>query len=229
MFSSVCIYVQHICHICINQYDQCAYIHIHIWYNFYMCMGKHVFFHCEWGEKSQTAESQCARREGPPGFRFPKTNMANQKTLKMMNWHHFFWTRHLVSRPKNHPLNHSGLPQDHALASAGGCNIFTNFVPRKKKPSFLLQAVNVRRRRWWSCVILLFCLFFSQVHLADVATLANIYWDIFCLSTFQDGSWIATNNDRQVQYDLPSPEVVVCWGAWIFTPNKDVQHLGKCK
>ena len=32
------------------------------------------------------------------------------------------------------------------------------------------------------------------------------------------GTLFATNNDRQVQYDLPSPEVVVCWGAWIFTP-----------
>ena len=51
------------------------------------------------------------------------------------------------------------------------------------------------------------------LRLADFATLANICWGIFGLSTFQDGSWIATNNDRQVQYDLPSPEVVVCWGA----------------
>lgn len=81
-----------------------------------------------------------------------------------------------------------GLSQDHALASAGGCNIFTNFVPQKVASVGCVgqRAVNVGKCDIFVCMkktkMVKFCWFvcFSQVNLADFATLANICWDTFC-------------------------------------------------
>lgn len=71
--------------------------------------------------------------------------------------------------------------QDHALANAGGCNIFTNFVPF------------CSLQQCFECIQ-------SHARQQQGATTALKTIEMEQLSNYV-----------QVQYDLPSPEVVVCW------------------